>query len=498
MSFQDELRERHAESIEFDLGRLAELFAAVCMEKVAYVTEKRSFFVYNGSRWQADPERIAVSALAGSFCRDLRDYLWAAGQQGDRVKFPERFLNSLSARKNLLDETRGFCLVPWCKFDENPWLFNFQDGTFDLNSGRLRPHTPADHLTRIGGAWYDGERDEQARETFQNFISDITDGNEEIAEHLQRCAGYSLIGTNDLDLFFFGHGPSTRNGKSTFSNLLRAVFGEYAVTIDSNLFDKRKSKGLDARELAEIGCLDGARLAIASEPDKDALLNAKLMKSATGGEAIKGTELYSAQHEFNTGAKIWIFSNHRLRLDDPTIIDSRRMVYCPFPRHFAPEEQRPGLERILLRDGVVTECAHWLTKGALGALELYTDHTASKPLDARDRYHGIQGIERIRCDLPHSVQVIYDCEMGDRLASDGVDDFLENCTVKQAGARIPLQRLLEAYRAFCAEDPDGFTTLSDIDFRRRISALCEVRSGHGGVKVAHGLSLAENETAASM
>jgi putative DNA primase/helicase len=113
--------------------------------------------------------------------------------------------------------------------DREPYLFNCQNGTLDLRDSkdiRLRPHQPSDFISRISPAIYDPAG---TCPRFMAFLNDIVP-DKEVQRFLQQWAGYSLTGDiSEQKLVLFW--SSGANGKSTYNDAVRFVYGDYAQTI---------------------------------------------------------------------------------------------------------------------------------------------------------------------------------------------------------------------------------------------------------------------------
>src|ERR1700678_3721002 len=74
------------------------------------------------------------------------------------------------------------------QLDRNPWLFNCLNGTINLKTGQRLPHQKEHHITKLANVEYDLEA---KAPTWEQFLNDIFDGNEELIKYVQRFAGYS-------------------------------------------------------------------------------------------------------------------------------------------------------------------------------------------------------------------------------------------------------------------------------------------------------------------
>src|SRR5258708_35848426 len=100
------------------------------------------------------------------------------------------------------------------QLDRDPMLLNVRNGTLDLRTGELRPHSGGDYLTRLAPVTYEPAAD---CPTWRGFLDSVFAGDAEIIVFVQRLIGLCLTGDVSEHLFtvFWGSGA---NGKSTLGN----------------------------------------------------------------------------------------------------------------------------------------------------------------------------------------------------------------------------------------------------------------------------------------
>jgi hypothetical protein len=111
-------------------------------------------------------------------------------------------------------------------WDPDDHILNTVEGVVDLRSGELQPHDRGlmcSMCTSVGPAPGEPVR-------WLQFIEEITQGDPGLAQYLQILAGYCLFGGNPEEIVNFFTGPGG-NGKSTFTETLAFVMGEYAATL---------------------------------------------------------------------------------------------------------------------------------------------------------------------------------------------------------------------------------------------------------------------------
>jgi putative DNA primase/helicase len=121
------------------------------------------------------------------------------------------------------------------ELDADVDLLNCLNGTIDLRSGTIRPHTSADLITKLAPVRFDPD----ARlALWDDFLETVTGGNADPTGFLRRAVGYALTGSTVEEKLFFAYGPSA-SGKSSFMEATKATLGDYAVTVDFESFLSR-------------------------------------------------------------------------------------------------------------------------------------------------------------------------------------------------------------------------------------------------------------------
>jgi putative DNA primase/helicase len=116
-------------------------------------------------------------------------------------------------------------------FDSNPMLLNLRNGTLDLRTCELRPHSRDDLITKLAPVEF---RPGATSPLWESFLAEIFPDPELIA-FIQRAFGYSLTADASEQCIFLLHGGGA-NGKSTFLEVARHILGDYGVTADVSTF----------------------------------------------------------------------------------------------------------------------------------------------------------------------------------------------------------------------------------------------------------------------
>lgn len=353
----------------------------------------RKWLVWDGKRWAMDDEGV-VMALAKDTVRVL--FAWAKRKIDELEKMAagdsraaialarirdvlkwtlqSQNVNRIKAAVDLARSEAGIPTLP-AKLDAPSWLLNVNNGTLDLQTGQLRPHSQDDMLTKLAPVMFDPTA---KCPTWERFLWRIMAGRQALIDYLQRAVGYSLTGSVREQVLFFLHGEGA-NGKSTFLETIKHVMGEYASTAAPDLLLVRQGEP----HPTQLADLHGRRFVSTVEVDDGRRLAESLVKQLTGGDSVKARRMREDFWEITPTWKIWLAANHRpeIRGNDHAIW--RRIRLVPFDVKIPAEEQDKDLLDKLKSEasGIfawsVRGCADWLRIGladppeVLSATEAY-------------------------------------------------------------------------------------------------------------------------------
>lgn len=259
--------------------------------------------------------------------------------------------------------------APVAQIDCDPWLIGTLSGVLDLRTRAIVE--PEDcFVTRCVNVPFDTEA---TCPRWEQFLSEIMEGNEEMVGYLRRALGYSLAGVQNEKVMFFLYGGGD-NGKSLFVNTAYRIFGAgtgYAVKFGKRLLAEGRVKEPPYQEIAE---LHGKRFALGSEVAEDERLNEDVVKDITGGDPLTGRRLYEHPFTFDPQCTVWLYGNHKPIVRGADTAIWKRLRCIPFNRHFTNEEQDRDLGNKLAAEAVgifrwmVEACAEWQREG-LGSPE---------------------------------------------------------------------------------------------------------------------------------
>lgn len=262
-------------------------------------------------------------------------------------------------RETILKDAASVQPVSLSEFDSDPYLFNCLNGTLNLRDMSFHEHVSTDRLTMIAGVEY---RPEARCERWERFIDEVTINDRALAKFIQKALGYALTGDTRFECFFILYGATSRNGKSTLSETIMRLVGDYGKTANPETIAKRKYS--DSRSPSEdIARLVGARFVNMSEPDKSMALNSALVKTLTGGDTVNARFLGENSFQFLPQFKMFIDTNHLPYVSDTTLFSSDRAQIIPFKRHFSEAERDSGLKKRLTAAQSLSGILNWCLDG---------------------------------------------------------------------------------------------------------------------------------------
>jgi putative DNA primase/helicase len=436
-----------------DLGN-AERFVDMHGDKVRWCPARKSFFLYDDTRWAPD-ERGHVVKLAHETARSIfKD----AAHETDEAKQKEIAKFAVASQnKNridgLLSQAKPYLAVGMDELDRDPWDLNCANGTLDLRTGELRAQDPADLITRVAPVEYAPD----ARcPRFERFLKE-TLVDEAVITFMKRYAGYTLTGITRERALAILHGGG-KNGKSTFVEILQDVMGGYAQNTDAETILAKKYQGVGN----DVAALKGARFVSAAEVERGRRLAESKVKQLTGSDTVTARFLFGEPFDFRPQFKLWLSTNNKPVITgvDDAIWDRIRLV--PFEQRFEgskadlklPEKLREELPGILA----------WMVEGCLEWQE-----------------HGLGEPERVKAATDQ-----YRSDM-DTLAA-----FIEDRCIVRRDAVAQATPLYKEYRMWCDDAGERPETQKTFGMRLTERGFESARSSSGvnkGRKIWHGIGL---------
>lgn len=327
-------------------------------DELRYCHPWKKWFRWDGKRWKEDDTGATMRRAKVTAKRIYNEAstMPDSDTQKEVAKHAFRSQNATRLREmlNLAQSELGIPVLP-DMLDRDPLLFNVQNGTIDLRTGALGKYDPKDYITKLSPVGYYPDAE---CPLWQEFLSQIMDGDDDLIVFLQRAVGYSLTSSTAEQCFFILYG-SGANGKSTFMNTVNHVVGDYGQQTPVDTLMVKRGNTIPN----DLARLRGARLVSASEGEHGQYLAESMIKALTGNDKIVARFLHAEFFEFLATFKIFLATNHK-----PYIIGTdqaiwRRIRLVPFTVTIPDRDQDRELGEKLLSevDGILA----WAVRGCL-------------------------------------------------------------------------------------------------------------------------------------
>jgi putative DNA primase/helicase len=373
----------------------------------------KSWLYWDGRRWKRDSSGM-VRRWAKVVMRSI--YIEAGRAKTDDIRKAiaewAKKSETAAARAAMvkLAEAESGIPIETEAMDIDPFLFNVLNGTVDLRTGRLRPHSRDDLITKLAPVAHDASA---TCPIFVAFLERVLP-DPDVRAFVQRAVGYSLTASTAAQCLFFFYGGGA-NGKSTLLTLLGVLLGDYARHAAPELLTYKKGD----RHPTELADLFGARLVTSVEVDEGKRLAETLVKQMTGGDPMKGRFMNQDFFEWMPTHKLFLAANHQPQIRGTDYAIWRRIHLIPFTVTIPPAERDEDLPAKLKAE--LPGILNWAIAGCLDWQE-----------------HGL--------GVPQAVK---DATNTYRAEQDILGDFLAEKCMKDPQATVPSQTLYAAYAAWC-------------------------------------------------
>lgn len=343
-----------------DMGN-AERFLDIFGEDFRYNYTDKCFLSWDGRRWVSDLDGCAERAadVAVEAMKQEAEYYEKTGDEDLSKAFGKHIKSSRSnkSKANMLKEVQHNVPIMPYQLDKHKMAFNVPNGTLSLKNGELFPHDRKYFITRLSPVEFTDKSD---CPMWEKFLDDIFRGDKELIRYVQKAVGYSMTGDVSEQCVFFLYGTG-RNGKSTFLDVIREIFGEYMSNIQPETIMVKNGTGNGIN--SDIARLKGARMVTTVEPNEGVRINEGLIKQLTGDDTVTARKLYGNEFEFKPEFKLWMATNHKpvIRGTDEGIW--RRIHMIPFTVQIPLEKVDRQLKAKFERE--YPAILHWAVEGCL-------------------------------------------------------------------------------------------------------------------------------------
>ena len=408
-----------AECFQMNDRGSADLFATIFKNISRYNPTKKDWMYYDKTRWTADTEGMRAKRNAKTLADVLVRYSVTASLPDDKrqsyIKYAAGMMNYRN-RNVMITDAKDLNFFENIELDKDDFFLNCKNCVLDLSGDQPKAleHNADLLLSKICNASYNPVA---TCTLWEKTVNEIMQGDSSKIEYLQKMSGRFLTGDTSEEEFYIFFGATTRNGKSTITELLLYLLGDYATTISPESLAIKSNK--DSRTASpDIAKLAGTRLVVASEPPRRMLFDSSLVKTLTGRDTVSARFLHENEFQFKPKFKLILNSNYLPVISDKTVFSSNRVKVVPFERHFTEKEQNKHLKEQLQQeiDGIL----NWCIKG----LQLYRKEGLEPPVAVQNATH----------------------EYGED--SDKVGKFISECLVK-TNQNLAAKDVYEKYSQWC-------------------------------------------------
>lgn len=420
---------------------------------IRFVPAWGKWFMWDGTRW-AEDETGTVERLAKKV--PLVIYEEGLNETDERRQKVMRWGASSENSGKIqamisLAQTEPGIPIRHQDLDNKPFTLNCLNGAIDLTTGQLRPHDRADLLTKRLELSYDPAA---TCPLWLKFLDRVMGGNSVMVEFLQRAIGYTLTGDVSEQCLFFLHGTG-KNGKSVFSETVKALFGEFGQKAPTDMLMVRYGQSGIPNDVAR---LPGARFVIVAEVEQGRRLAESLVKDLTGGDTMIARFLRQEFFEFEPTHKLWMYGNHKPIIKGTDEGIWRRLKLIPFDVTIPESERDSQLVKKLRSE--LSGILAWAVQGCL----------------AWQR----QGLNPPR--------VVDQATNDYRAEMDALSDFLEECCLIVPPGKVKAGDLHKVYKEWCQANGEKELSRRALGQRLRERGF-ETAQGTSGYQYWQGIGL---------
>lgn len=393
-------------------------FADTVGADARYVADLKAWFAYADGVWSARANTVALTERAVKMMRAAcEDY---TGPNADEFADHADKAESMNARRAMLEASQAHLTLYSTDFNGSGVLLNVANGTLNLETGELLPHTREHYLTFKSPVMYDPAA---TCPNFEKLLDEATadaDGTPRphLREYVELMLGGALVARPTQRRCYFLFGPKGTR-KSTLIRVLETILDGFATSVSYKVLSETKFESDGQGPSPATAKLRNRRLVVASEAKENQRLDVAFIKRLIGGDTISARHLNAEEQHFRFEATLIMTGNEMPRIiGDDSFWEKFKPI--PFENPITAEDpefeekvlkpELPGILALLVR-------AHQRLRAA--------GYKVEDPPEVRER-----------------------CQE-ERDAQNPVADFVRDCTVTVPEGRIEKNQLREAYKRYC-------------------------------------------------
>lgn len=246
--------------------------------------------------------------------------------------------------------------------DNDGHLLNTDSGVVNLKTGEIMPFDPKYMMslnTNVKVSF--DEPVEWIKFLHSIFRRNNVEEELQIINCIQKCMGYTLTSEITEQCMFLQYGGGS-NGKSTFSEQLARIMGDYGASTPSSTLIQQKN-GMNASVTYSLAKLKGKRYVEVGETDEGEKLAEAQIKRMTGGDTISAAFKYGNEFDFKFTAKIWMSTNNKPVIRGTDLGIWRRMFPFPYINTFTDAQKDRTLPARLSKES--DKILGWAIQGAV-------------------------------------------------------------------------------------------------------------------------------------
>ena len=333
-----------------DLG-IAEIFIGFYGDLFIY-TNKKLYF-YNGVYWELNESKnLLRKMLCKNLVRKYNEHISDKYKQlslidkendSENYRSIEKYISLCKDITKILQKTSELnsivsmvltLIEKEVEFDENPYLFAFNNVIWDLKEGKIIPSSPNQMISLTTGYDYDiNMTDLEVRKiTLMDILKEIfPDESVRNYDLIVRSSG--LVGVQVQNLIV-SNGVGG-NGKTILNELMISSVGNYGYVLSSTCLTQEIKTGANP----ELANLHNKRYILSSEPPSKKAICCSTMKTLTGNTTLPVRGLYESKCETKLKGTLDLDCNGLPKFDEVDDAVNRRIRAIPFESRFVDASQ---------------------------------------------------------------------------------------------------------------------------------------------------------------